>query len=91
MDIIIGLERNVKTNSIKKSTLYDMVEYIKMYRSSEDITYYRKIMATARELSKQLCGSESLWLRFTDLYVQFMASRVWTLCVVLIIYVKCLQ
>lgn len=66
MDIIIGLERNVKTNSIKKSTLYDMVEYIKMYRSSEDITYYRKIMATARELSKQLCGSESLWLRFTD-------------------------
>lgn len=53
-------------NPIRKSTLYDMVEYVKMYRSSEDVTYYRKAMATAQELSKQLCGSELLWLRFTD-------------------------
>lgn len=53
-------------NSIKKSTLYDTVDYIKMYRSSEDVTYYRKAMVAAQELSKQLCGSELLWLRFTD-------------------------
>lgn len=53
-------------NSIKKSTLYDTVEYIKMHRSSEDVTYYKKAMVTSRELSKQLCGSDLLWLRFTD-------------------------
>lgn len=53
-------------NFIKKSTLYDIAEYIKMHRSSGDVTYYKKAMVTAQELSEQLCGSDLLWLRFTD-------------------------
>lgn len=51
---------------IKKGTLYDAVEYLKMYRSSGDVIYYGKAMATAKELSKQWYGSDDSWLRFID-------------------------
>lgn len=51
---------------IKKSTLRDIVEYFKMYRSSKNVIYYRKAMATAHELSEQLYGSDLAWISFTD-------------------------